>query len=444
MAKSREAFRTISEVADWLDVQTHVLRFWESKFSQVKPVKRAGGRRYYRRQDMELLGGLKKLLHEDGMAIKDAQKMLREEGVKHVSSLSRPVDQDQDSLDVTAEESPQETAVEPQDDVLQDLAEDTTISDDTIPSVDDDEAPQDGLTDLPDAEPDTSSDEVSLDLSSAPIQEDDDDAGIPEDLVVKIEDENPPSTKAPEPETLDANQPHTEAEATDTNVADAVPTEPEQDTDAAHLASEGASNDQPQMDDLFASLNTPTAVPATEQPGDAQTSAVVTDPVPDALNTAAPSDASSVEDPSAFPEAPETAFDEAFEPAISDDDTISEPALAPESDMPPPPAGPLASETNAPSFSAADASAPDDLSDAPQSSTVDVAASAVSSATHDTVTEAVTDDADKPSLEAVVARENARDDFLMLLTTPVTVAPQDASRAASLLARLEALHNNAG
>ena len=81
MAKSADAFRTISEVADWLGVQTHVLRFWESKFTQVKPVKRAGGRRYYRPADMQLLGGIQKLLHEDGLTIKGAQKILREKGI---------------------------------------------------------------------------------------------------------------------------------------------------------------------------------------------------------------------------------------------------------------------------------------------------------------------------------------------------------------------------
>ena len=92
MGKSKDAFRTISEVADWLDTQAHVLRFWESKFSQVKPVKRAGGRRYYRPADMRLLGGIKKLLHDDGMTIKGAQKLLREKGVKHVAALSPPLD----------------------------------------------------------------------------------------------------------------------------------------------------------------------------------------------------------------------------------------------------------------------------------------------------------------------------------------------------------------
>lgn len=96
MAKSADAFRTISEVSEWLDTPAHVLRFWESKFSQVKPVKRAGGRRYYRPSDMELLGGIKRLLHEDGMTIKGAQKLLREKGVAHVAALSQPLD------DVTA------------------------------------------------------------------------------------------------------------------------------------------------------------------------------------------------------------------------------------------------------------------------------------------------------------------------------------------------------
>ncbi|MCT8160728.1 MerR family transcriptional regulator [Pseudoruegeria sp. SHC-113] len=92
MAKSADAFRTISEVSDWLDTPAHVLRFWESRFTQVKPIKRAGGRRYYRPNDMLLLGGLKKLLHEDGLSIKEAQQVLRDQGVKEVSGLSRPIE----------------------------------------------------------------------------------------------------------------------------------------------------------------------------------------------------------------------------------------------------------------------------------------------------------------------------------------------------------------
>ncbi len=87
MAKSQSAFRTISEVSTTLDTPTHVLRFWESKFSQIKPVKRAGGRRYYRPEDIDLLAGIKTLLHDQGMTIKGAQKLLRENGVKHVIAI---------------------------------------------------------------------------------------------------------------------------------------------------------------------------------------------------------------------------------------------------------------------------------------------------------------------------------------------------------------------
>ncbi|MEQ3625320.1 MAG: MerR family transcriptional regulator [Celeribacter sp.] len=96
MPKAPDAFRTISEVADWLEVQTHVLRFWETKFPQVKPLKRAGGRRYYRPADMLLLGGIKRLLHDDGMTIKGVQKMLRERGVREVADLSRPLRTDEE------------------------------------------------------------------------------------------------------------------------------------------------------------------------------------------------------------------------------------------------------------------------------------------------------------------------------------------------------------
>lgn len=102
MSKSRDAFRTISEVSDALDTPAHVLRFWESKFTQVKPVKRAGGRRYYRPADVDLLAGIKRLLHDDGMTIKGAQKLLREQGVKHVGALgAETLDHDDAVVDVT-------------------------------------------------------------------------------------------------------------------------------------------------------------------------------------------------------------------------------------------------------------------------------------------------------------------------------------------------------
>jgi len=101
VAKSNDAFRTIGEVSQTLDTPAHVLRFWESKFSQVKPVKRAGGRRYYRPDDVALLGGIKALLHDDGMTIKGAQKLLREKGVAHVCAR-RPATADEPRMrDVT-------------------------------------------------------------------------------------------------------------------------------------------------------------------------------------------------------------------------------------------------------------------------------------------------------------------------------------------------------
>src|SRR4051812_27644200 len=87
--KSAEAFRTISEVATELDVPQHVLRFWESRFTQIKPVKRAGGRRYYRPEDVDLLKGIRALLYSDGFTIKGVQKVLKERGLRHVAEVGR-------------------------------------------------------------------------------------------------------------------------------------------------------------------------------------------------------------------------------------------------------------------------------------------------------------------------------------------------------------------
>ena len=75
--KSAQAFRTITEVSDWLDTPAHVLRFWESKFKQIKPIKRAGGRRYYRPEDLRVIGGIKTLLHGRGYTIAAVQDMLK-------------------------------------------------------------------------------------------------------------------------------------------------------------------------------------------------------------------------------------------------------------------------------------------------------------------------------------------------------------------------------
>jgi DNA-binding transcriptional MerR regulator len=84
LSKTAEAFRTISEVADELEVPKHVLRFWEGRFPQIRPMKRGGGRRYYRPEDMVLLRGICHLLHAEGYTIKGVQKILREQGVDTV------------------------------------------------------------------------------------------------------------------------------------------------------------------------------------------------------------------------------------------------------------------------------------------------------------------------------------------------------------------------
>ena len=176
MDKSPDAFRTISEVAEWLDTPAHVLRFWESKFTQVKPVKRAGGRRYYRPADMRLLGGIKKLLHDDGMTIKGVQKVLREQGIKHVSSLcalSLGDEEDDDLMlleDVPASEpvdtvvpfAKPESAPDPEpaaDAALAEVENDTVAADPAAETADSDDAQQDGhagpeeVSDTPAAEP---------------------------------------------------------------------------------------------------------------------------------------------------------------------------------------------------------------------------------------------------------------------------------------------------
>lgn len=85
--KSPDAYRTISEAASEADLPAHVLRFWESKFSQLKPIKRNGGRRLYRPQDIQLVKGLRRLLYEEGFTIKGAQKYLRDHGVAAVAEL---------------------------------------------------------------------------------------------------------------------------------------------------------------------------------------------------------------------------------------------------------------------------------------------------------------------------------------------------------------------
>ncbi len=89
MEKSADAFRTISEVAEDLDTPQHVLRFWETRFGQIRPMKRGGGRRYYRPDDVDLLRGIKHLLYGEGYTIKGVQRILKEEGVRFVQAVGR-------------------------------------------------------------------------------------------------------------------------------------------------------------------------------------------------------------------------------------------------------------------------------------------------------------------------------------------------------------------
>jgi DNA-binding transcriptional MerR regulator len=88
MEKSPEAYRTIREVADSLDLPQHVLRFWETRFPQIKPLKRAGGRRYYRPDDIERLRLIKRLLYDEGYTIKGVQKLFKEQGVQALSAVA--------------------------------------------------------------------------------------------------------------------------------------------------------------------------------------------------------------------------------------------------------------------------------------------------------------------------------------------------------------------
>ena len=101
MAKGPNAFRTISEAADELGVPQHVLRFWETKFSFIRPMKRAGGRRVYRPQDIAVLSGVRALLHAEGYTIKGVQKLHREQGITHVIAAGLG-DNGSASLDVLA------------------------------------------------------------------------------------------------------------------------------------------------------------------------------------------------------------------------------------------------------------------------------------------------------------------------------------------------------
>jgi DNA-binding transcriptional MerR regulator len=110
MEKSPEAYRTIREVADSLDLPQHVLRFWETRFPQIRPLKRAGGRRYYRPDDIERLRIIKRLLYEEGYTIKGVQKLFKEQGVQALSAAALyPVESSAEIALAIEPEAPSET-----------------------------------------------------------------------------------------------------------------------------------------------------------------------------------------------------------------------------------------------------------------------------------------------------------------------------------------------
>lgn len=128
--KAPGAFRTISEVADELDLPQHVLRFWESRFNEIKPMKRGGGRRFYRPDDIDLLRGIRHLLYGEGYTIRGVQRILKEQGVDYVQSIwqegAQPVDDGHD--DELADETLSAADEEAEDDAGEDESDDTAES----------------------------------------------------------------------------------------------------------------------------------------------------------------------------------------------------------------------------------------------------------------------------------------------------------------------------
>lgn len=229
--KSPQAFRTIREVAEWLDIEAHVLRFWESKFTQIKPVKRAGGRRYYRPADMKLIGGIKVLLHDQGLTIRGAQKKLADDGVTAIADLSPPLD-DSPRLD---------------DELEDEAAESANICAEEDPASDDVAASQAGFFDIEALAKGTAAAEAEAEAQAdAPDQ---------------------PGTDAPEP---------AKAEATDADPAEAAPEpDPPETEDAVAEPEPTAETGQ-----------SPPAAPAEEPPAAAPTQ----EDTPEAPEAPAPED----------------------------------------------------------------------------------------------------------------------------------------------------------
>ncbi len=226
MRKAPEAFRTISEVAEVLRTPAHVLRFWESKFNQVKPVKRAGGRRYYRPADLVLLGGIRALLHDQGMTIRGVQKLLAEKGVRHVAGMA-PENllaelEGDETLEAEADEVTVDAAPDPVPDRAPSTADAATDASDDAPPVEG-SADVSGPTDAQAAHESSGVEGVAAppaqDIQAAPM------AAPPEAPAADASK----SAEAPEPGVSEADMPAASAEET---AAEAPAATPEPETDA--------------------------------------------------------------------------------------------------------------------------------------------------------------------------------------------------------------------
>ncbi len=331
MAKSADAFRTISEVADWLELPTHVLRFWESKFTQVKPVKRAGGRRYYRPADMELLGGIKKLLHDDGMTIKGVQKILREQGVKHVAAMSPPM---------IGEGEPEQTEVIGANGKPIEIAEVATPDSDTVVPFHREPLPE-SRPEQPDPTDAPTSSDLPPGIEGRPAKDTsvfEDFAGTetgaetapePELLADPEPDPEPEVTQPPEDEPTGVDAPATpdtvppmvdETVLDETDAPDSPPAEPEE--ASAPVAVQTANTED---------TDSPDTVPAAP---DASESAAT--PAPEATDDAEPDPQADPHPAPDAPLAPETAPDVAPEPSASLPSFLAQPrshSEAPQEDL---------------------------------------------------------------------------------------------------------------
>ena len=352
MPKSADAFRTISEVADWLEIQAHVLRFWESKFTQVKPIKRAGGRRYYRPADMLLLGGIKRLLHDDGLTIKGVQKILREEGMSHVAALSAPLDEltqadlnqsDQNTIDMS-DSAPQDQTLGLKDPVVESVVLPFEAA---RPDKTPEEAPKETQADLgsdPKSAPIETAAENTADtvpglLPAAPSQTPDTQPGPPEVAQADLASSAPED--APEPADEPAIEPAPAAVDKPSDSAAATPTpQPPSDSDTPASSTLG-------QDEGAAEITPDTTADASKMPTDAETAQTDTS-ADQSLSEAAADSPTFLRRPAAEPDSPPAPVPQAKSepapqaptPAVERKPRIIElPPIPDEADMPAAPGG---------------------------------------------------------------------------------------------------------